>query len=462
MTNNVSRRAFLKGAGQLGVLGAAAPLGLGLAAATRASAANLGSGYKALVCVFLYGGNDSYNTLIPYDTASYNKYSKVRARVAVPRDDLGATILSPNRHFSQGRQFALHPRLEGLKRIFDQNKLALAMNVGTLLQPTTLAQFNSGIQLPPKLMSHNDQFNLWQSLTSEGASSGWGGRMGDIFASYNGEADLVTNISVGPSGVFSSGRRSQEFAIGASGPVNISPAFTRGKQTNDVINLIDRNLSESASNAHLLRKELGRRYGQVTKGNALLARGIDQQATPSMPDTHLGKQLAMVSRIIGANQNIGVRRQIFFVGMGGFDNHGSLNSDHPRLLQELGDAMEAFQQSIDGMAMGRQVTTFTASDFGRSLVTNGRGSDHGWGGHHFVMGGAVKAKHWTGGIPTLELGGADDVGQGRLLPSISVDQYGANLARWMGLSDSEVSDVFPNIGRYSSSDIGLIDWSKTV
>lgn len=452
MTFRASRREFLKGVSQLSVLGAAAPLGLGLAAATRMAGAATVNDYKALVCVFLYGGNDNHNTIIPFDVDSHSRYAAARAGVSVSREDLQSTVLEPSNAFTDSRSFALHPELKDLKTVFDSGKLSLLMNVGTLIQPTTLDGFNQGIRLPPKLMSHNDQFSLWQSLEAEGSQSGWGGRMGDIFASHNGSSSLLTNMTVGPSAKFSSGESSLEFSIGARGPVDIG--LENGAQNEDIINLISGNLG--ANNPHLIHTELKRKFERLKEGTATLNEALDIVSPFGLPETQLGRSLEMVARIIGGNSVTRAKRQVFFVGMGGFDSHGSLTTDHPALLAELGKELANFQTIIDSLGLANQVTTFTASDFGRALTTNGRGSDHGWGGHHFVMGGSVKDKTWAGALPSVELGGADDVGQGRLLPAVSVDQYGATLAKWMGLSDSELSDVFPNIGNFNTKDLGFM------
>lgn len=453
MTNQSSRRHFLKLASSLGCLGVGAPLGLNLAAMRVASAAQLPGDYKALVCVFLYGGNDPYNTVIARDVPSHDRYVAARAHLAVPLDRLAATALDPLNDWDENKQYALHPELGALKPLFDEGQLALALNVGTLVQPVTLTDYYAGRNLPPKLMSHNDQFSIWQTSLVEGANSGWGGRMGDLFASANAGNGLLTNISVGSSATFSSGLRSQEFAIGPQGPVNVSSEFIapHGNRVSNTIRMI-----MNRRRMHAMDSELSTRYATVIRGNTQLQDALSVSPPVTMPQTRLGAQLGMVARIINAHQQLGMQRNVFFVGMGGFDSHGSLGTDHPVLLRELGDALAGFQRVMNAEGLEHNVTTFTASDFGRSLTTNGRGSDHGWGGHHFIMGGAVNGRRWVGQTPSLMLGASDDIGQGRLLPAIAVDQYCATLARWMGVTDSEMSTVLPGIRNFDDTNLGFM------
>jgi uncharacterized protein (DUF1501 family) len=452
MTKQASRREFLRQAGRLGVLGAAAPMAMQLSAIGAASATATDPTYKALVCIYLYGGNDSHNTIVPADATVYARYAAARGPVAVPLDSLSATTITPTDGWPDDRAFALHPKLTGLKSVFDSGQLALAMGVGTLLKPTTRDDYFAGRNLPAKLMSHNDQFSTWQALAVEGAASGWGGRLGDLIASQNDSTNaMFTNMSVGAAATFSNGTVSNEFIIGPNGPVGLQDlAGLPGSAVQMTEGLL-------RTSPHLLRAELANRIDRALRGSAILEGGLAGVPSYPMPATSLGAQLGMVARLIAAQQNLGMQRQVFFVSMGGFDSHIGLNDDHPLLLGEVGEAMAAFQGVLNTMGMGNQVTTFTASDFGRSLTTNGQGSGHGWGSHHFVMGGAVKPKSWVGALPTLQLQGADDIGQGRLLPSISVDQYGSTLARWMGVTDPEqLRTIFPRIGEFATDDLGFM------
>jgi len=451
MTINASRRRFLSLAVKYSVLGAAAPLALNLAGIRAASAADTSGAYKALVCIFLYGGNDAHNTIIPYDLPTYKKYADVRGPLAVPRESLTPTVISPTNGWGQSQEFALHPMLAPLKTLFDDGKLVPIMRVGTLLQPTTVADYINKRNLPPKLMSHNDQFSLWQSMLAEGATSGWGGRLGDLLASSNLGNGLLTNMSVGNSAIFSNGKQSTEFTVAPSGI-----QFVKDIQgLEGTAQIISNRLSQA--NQHLLLGELSTRYKTALIGsNSLTNSATFSTFNPVFPQTELGSQLAMVAKIIAANQDLGMKRQVFFVSMGGFDNHSGVAILHPPLLQALANSMSAFQNTIDSLGLGSQVTTFTASDFGRSFVPNGDGADHGWGGHHFIMGGTVKGKTWAGELPTFTLKGPDDIGNGRLLPAVSIDQYAGTLASWMGVTDSELPTICPNISKFSAKNLGFM------
>ena len=457
-----ARRAFLQRVGQLGVAGVATPWALNLAAMGEA-AAFTANDYRALVCVFLYGGNDHGNTLIPSDATGYAEYAKVRGGLAFARSALNATQLAPT--LNGGRQYALAPSLSALKPFFDAGQLAVQLNVGPLVQPTTLAQYKArAVPLPPKLFSHNDQQSVWQSAAAEGAVRGWGGAMGDLALASNGQS-LFTCMSVTGNAVFLAGRNVVSYQIGASGAVAINGVAIEP-------------LYDSPACREALRTLITQARPQVLENeyNRITARSIDSQktlatalaGTPNfdalLPDKDaatgqkrdLNRQLKMVARLIAAGRGMGIKRQVFMVSLGGFDTHDNLKERHPALLQQVGDAMAGFQRSVDSMGMGAGVTTFTASDFGRTLSSNGDGSDHGWGAYHFVLGGAVKGGAYYGSAPQIALGGPEDTGQGRLLPTTSVDQFAATLGRWFGVSDSELPLVAPNIANFSTRNLGFL------
>ena len=458
----LARRAFLQRVGQLGVAGVATPWALNLAAMGEAAALTAND-YRALVCVFLYGGNDHGNTLIPYDAAGHAEYTKVRGALAIGRNQLNAVQLAPV--LAGGRQFALAPSLSALKPLFDAGKLAVQLNVGPLIQPTTLAQYNArSVPLPPKLFSHNDQQSVWQSAAAEGAVRGWGGAMGDLALSANGQS-LFTCMSVTGNAVFLAGRDAVAYQIGANGAIAINGVVTEP-------------LYDSPACREALRTLITQARPQVLENeyNRITARSIDAQKTlagalagtpnfdaqlpskdaASGQKRELNRQLKMVARLIAAGRGMGMKRQVFMVSLGGFDTHDNLNERHPALLRQVGDAMAGFQASLDSIGAGTGVTTFTASDFGRTLSSNGDGSDHGWGAYHLVLGGAVKGGAYYGSAPQIALGGPEDTGQGRLLPTTSVDQFAATLARWFGVSDSELPLVAPNIGNFGVRNLGFL------
>ena len=455
--NFESRRAFLRQAGQLSLAGAAAPWAVNLAAMSEA-AAQTATDYKALVCVFLYGANDHINTLPPYDATTHAEYLRVRGSIATARDALAATALTPRVALPGGRQMALAPELLPLKGLFDGGQLAVLLNVGTLMQPTTKAQYTAAsVPLPPKLFSHNDQQSVWQSSLPEGSTSGWGGRIGDLFMAGNGNATFSC-VNASGNAVYMSGQQAVQYQVSTSGSVAL-----RGIQSNlfgsAACSAALRSLV-TAPHSHLMRAEHTRVMARAIDAHATLSAAL--AAAPALntvfdTTSSLASQLRMVARLISVRQALGAKRQVFFVSLGGFDLHDFLVAQHPGLLTQVGGALKSFYDATVELGVASQVTSFTASDFGRTFSSNGDGSDHGWGSHHFVLGGAVAGGRFHGQLPALAINGPDDVGQGRLLPTTAVDQLAAMLARWMGVSDSTLSLVAPNIGNYTLRDLGLFN-----
>ncbi len=453
--DNASRRAFLKRAGAVSMVASASPWALSLAAMGEAAAATA-SDYKALVCVFLYGGNDYANTLLPYDLASYNAQNSLRANLAIDRNTLASTVLNPATALANGRQYALAPGLSALLPIFDVGSLAVLLNIGTLVQPTSKLQFSKqSVPLPPKLFSHNDQQSFWQSSSPEGAASGWGGRMGDLFAAGNSNATF-TCISVSGNAVYLAGKSAVQYQVTTSGSVPVagikSALFGSTACSTALLNLM------TTPRAHFLDNEYARVGKRSIDANDQLTSALSgvTLGTAFPTGNNLADQLKMVARLIAARNTLGAKRQVFFVSIGGFDTHDRLLNVHPGLMASVGNAVSAFYQSTVDLGIANQVTTFTASDFGRTLVSNNEGSDHGWGSMHVVMGGSVKGKSFVGTPPVIANGGPDDVGQGRLLPSLAVDQLGATLATWFGVSASDQAAILPNLANYSQKNLGFL------
>jgi len=446
-----SRRAFLGRSAALGLAGVATPFVTSLAAIGEAAAATA-TDYKALVCVFLYGGNDYANTLTPYDTAGYAAYQAARANIAHARDSLAATALSPTNAMG-GRQFALAPTMGGLKSLFDAGRAAVVLNVGTLVQPTTKAQYQTNaVRLPPKLFSHNDQQSYFQASNPEGATSGWGGRIGDLMQSGNGAATL-TCINASGNAIYLTGRSAVQYAIGTGGPIallnNASTLYGSATAASTLRSLM------TGTNTNMLAAEHARvskraldTYAQVSGALA----GAPAANFPLFPTGNgLADQLRMVARLISVSSELGAKRQVFFVSIGGFDLHDNLVAQHGPLMGRVADALKAFHDTTQNLGVADKVTSFTASDFGRTLQSNDDGSDHGWGSHHFVVGGAVNGRRIYGTAPAVGNNTPDDVGQGRLLPTLSVDQYAATLAAWFGVGTGDLATVLPNIGNYDRS-----------
>jgi uncharacterized protein (DUF1501 family) len=476
MKPSATRREFIRRTTGLSIAGAATPWAVNLAAISQA-AAQSATDYKALVCVFLHGGNDFANTVIPFDAGGYADYAAIRSTIATPQASLvGLSSLNA----PGGRQYALAPQLttspstsalalKSLADLFNSGQLAVMLNIGTLVRPTTKAQYVAkSVMLPPKLFSHNDQQSFWQSSRPEGGTVGWGGSMADLFVSGNGKSTF-TCMSVSGNAVFLAGNSTVQYQVSANGAVAVNN-IPRS-------NLPNPKLYNSAAAATAL-KALMSGYGGAnlleTEYSRVVARSVDAEetlrvalgaplatpfgsvdATAKAIANPLADQLRMVARTIKARSGLGAKRQVFFVSLGGFDLHDFLPQKHPLLLQQVNDAMTQFYAATVELGVQNQVTTFTASDFGRTAISNGDGSDHGWGSHHFVMGGAVKGRTLYGTPPVLANNGPDDVGQGRLLPSTSVDQLAATLATWFGVSATDLPLVVPSIGNYSQKNLGL-------
>ncbi len=459
-----SRRAFLRRSGQLALSGTALPFALNLAAMGEAAAFDA-TDYKALVCVFFYGGNDYANTVVTYDDPSYNAYSTIRGGgagqtaggIALAKADLAATLLNPTTALPGGRQYALHPSMDGLAGLFNAGQAAVQLNVGPLVVPLTKTQYNSSDRktypLPPKLFSHNDQQSIWQSSSPEGSTIGWGGNIGDLALSSNSNS-LFTCINVTGNAVFLSGDSALSYQVSSGGAVAINGVknnvYGSSAVKTAMSTLVQQNRSHTLENEY--NKVTARAIGaesQITSGLA----GVTL-ATAFPTGNSLADQLKTVARLIAARNALGTRRQVFMVSIGGFDLHDKLIAQHPGVLGKVSDALSAFYKATVELGVANKVTAFTASDFGRTLASNGDGADHGWGSHHLVVGGAVKGKALYGTPPPVSVGNtaaASDqwhVGQGRLLPSTSVDQYAATLAKWFGVADSELTGILPNISRF--------------
>jgi len=463
----ISRRAFMHRSAQLAVAGSASAYALGLAGIGEAAAFSAGNDYKALVCIFLYGGNDHANTLIPVDNANYRRYSDIRGggsggeSVAVAQSSLGSTVLNQPREqtLTDDMRLALAPTMPGMASLFREGAMAPVLNVGPLIVPLTSDQYKRGdrrnFPRPPKLFSHNDQQSTWQSSEPEGAHVGWGGRMGDLAQSSNTNA-MFTVINASGNAVFLSGQNAVPYQVSSGGAVKV-----RG---------LDRRVFGSSAASDALNSLLSNHSGHVLEADYVTtmqrsvtysgfvndALNAPNPSLDAVPDSDLASQLDVVARLIAARRAMGVKRQVFMVSMGGFDSHDDLLGRHQGLLGKLDSAMTQFYRNTAALGVAESVTTFTASDFGRTLASNGDGSDHGWGGHHFVVGGAVNGGRFYGQAPKISLTSDDQIGQGRLLPTTSVDEYSATLARWFGVANSELSSIAPNIGRFANPDIGFL------
>ena len=471
----LSRRAFLRRSSQLAVTGAALPTALNLAAIGEAAAFGA-TDYKALICVYMGGGSDYANTVVTYDNASYDLYSAVReggpertaGGVALARDALTATLLSPQNPLPAGRQYALHPKMTGMASLFHAGNAAVLLNVGPLVVPLTRRDFNSqNLALyprPPRLLSHNDQSSIWLSSLPEGSTVGWGGGLADLAQESNTNA-MFTCMSLSGNAVFLSGRDAFPLRLSTGGlsiSTNLTGTTMYGSSTvKDAFTALMRQTS-----VHAFESE----YTRVT-ARSLDAKAMIDQALASAPENAvpfsqfpvtgnaIAAQLRAVARLIAARDILGVKRQVFYVtAPGGYDLHDNLITQQSSNLDLLSASVTAFQGAMNQLGLADKVTLFTASEFGRTLTSNGDGSDHGWGNHHFVVGGAVRGRNFYGRPPPVSItnsGAAEDqwhIGAGILLPGISVDQMAATMALWFGVPAADLPLVMPNIVNFGRSD----------
>jgi uncharacterized protein (DUF1501 family) len=425
---------------------------------------NVATNYKALVCIFLFGGNDSNNLLVPTDSATYNQYSAARGALALPTAGAsgGVLPLSPLTN-TDGHTYGLHPSCVELAALFNSGQLALLRNCGTLLAPLTRAQYLAqSVATPPQLFSHSDQQIEWQTMPGQPASTGWGGRTADLLYSLNSSNNVSMNISLAGSNTFETGNTINAYTVSTSGAIslNIPTSGTTGpaqlQALKDLIALNHTNLYESAFASDM---------SIAINDAALLNTAISPTAsstywTSPFPTSSMGNQLKMIARLIQAAPALGHNRQIFFASMGGFDLHGTEGAStgaQASLLADLSKCMNALYQATVQLGVANEVTQFTASDFNRTFPVNtGLGADHGWGSHHMILGGDVIGQQLYGTFPTLVVNGPDDTSTGRWIPTTSVDEYSATLAKWFGVSPGNMATVFPNLTHFANPDLGFM------
>lgn len=505
---NPKRRQFLQHSSALAAMGGSAAWLANLAAVKEASA-QATSDYKALVCIYLAGGNDAHNTIIPTDSVSWRCYSATRdpavmAKVAgiSPPQDLTSIALSQSsllnishrnaKGLNTGRTFALHPQLKKIQALYGQSRAAIVANIGPLIKPTSKVDLLDGSHpIPAKLYSHNDQTSTWQSFGAEGSTGGWGGLMMDKLSSRNVNT-IFSSVGINQSAVWLSGQKVSPYLMGAGG-VKImggstgtvfgsaalfnavrAAASTSSRQeamATDFTRMASRTLSSEA----VLSKNLptGPMAPWGTPGTTLDTDPLLRYTDPNDQQTKanpLAQQLQAVARMIAARNSSGISagRQVFFVSLPGFDAHNALLTSHASLLAKLDQAVDYFMTCLANMPGGdmrSQVTTFSASEFGRTLVNNGDGCDHGWGGHHFVFGGAVKGGDVYGRFPQFMAFDGDGnffsdqlMTSGILLPEISVDQLVYTLGKWMGVAEADLvgttpgKGIAPHIGNFDTAD----------
>jgi len=470
------RRRFLKRSAAL------AGLPLFSNAMQSALAAGPFADYRALVCVFLYGGSDSHNVVIPTAASEWSAYVAKRGGLAQP----SASVIPLSPLNAGGRTYATHPAMPKVAALFNTDrKLAFVGNVGVLLQPTTLAQYNAkSVPLPPQLFSHSDMQSHWQS--GEPAlpfSTGWGGRMADLLYTSNGGSALPLCVSVSGSNQFMVAGQpdAAPYQVSPNGPIKIrawrdwdtNNANPQKVYTDRIVvprfNKLEDEYSEIVARSMATEVAVTAALAPIGSFRAdFPGTGTDAQTNPTITNP-LSNQMRMVARLIAARATFGVKRQVFFVSLGGFDTHGDQLVLEPKLLGLLDGALDALYRKTVALGVASSVTTFTASDFGRTYTFNGSGSDHGWGGHHIVVGGSVVGGRLYGTFPVAGLSGGAltlidpansaslDVGQGRLLPTVATDVYASTLAQWMGITQAgELASVLPHVGSFGTNSLGFL------
>ncbi len=452
-----SRRSFLRSAVALSSIGLASRLDLvNLVASAKAQSA-AASSYKALVCVFMFGGNDGNNTIIPLDSAGYAAYAKVRT--AASGVQLAQSALLPIEPVNVGMPYGLHPALPELQTLFAQRKLAILANVGTLTEPTTQAQYKAGIQ-PVSLYSHADQQAQWQSSISTAPSqTGWGGRMADQLAALNGSGFPVLT-SLDGTVLFTNGASTMPLSIPVAGSFALQ-GYYGSTLANERLSAVEQLLGQASSNDFVTALNA---IGNQALALSTTVNPILSASSPLVDpifaglSSNIASQLHQVAKMIAARQATGAMRQVFFVQLGSFDTHNDQLNRQQALLADLSPALKAFYEATVAVGAGNQVTTFTLSDFNRTFQpSSGGGTDHAWGNHHFIIGDAVNGGNMVGPYPQLVLGGPSDAeDRGRWLPTYAVDQYGATLAKWFGVAPTALAKVFPNVAAFPSSDLGFM------
>jgi uncharacterized protein (DUF1501 family) len=413
-----------------------------------------GDEYRAIVCLFLYGGNDSNNLALPRESSAHTKYLASRTVVGIPQNQ----ILPLNSLNDNGMQIGLHPNMAGCQTLYNAGKLALVTNVGTLVAPATMNDYRQGsAAIPDNLFSHEDQQMAWQTsaYTMDAAHrrTGWGARMAEAILAAQGRTSISMLVSLNGTNFFQTGTTLLPFRPGPGG----TPTFKlgQGTQTKEVSRYTAFRSILNAEYANLMEDAFADLSNQsIIEADTINAAIQGTSSFPTIPTTGLGEQLRTIAKLVQASGPLGMKRQVFFCATGGFDTHGPQLVGHANLLGGVSSAMKGFQDALDSINMGSNVTTFTASDFNRTYDSNGQGTDHGWGGHHMVMGGAVNGQKLYGGFPDPDItvsGNPLDTGRGRWIPTTSVDQYAATMAKWFGLSDSQIREVLPTIINFDAN-----------
>lgn len=407
--------------------------------------------YKALVCIFMRGGNDAINTVVPNTDQGYADYQAARRYLSVERNSLLA--FGDQTH-------GFNPNLAELHQLYERGQMALLANVGMLVQPVTQAEIHSGAPLPDQLFSHSSQFAQWgRGFAHRSLETGWCGRMADMLDAQH-QSHLAMNVSLSGHNLMQTGASAHPNQISSRGATQLFIDSQSG-HAGDQLRGAHQALSDlSAREGNIFERAFNRLQGRARQVNTLINDGLQRsgEVQTSFPRSSLGENLQAIARMIAARAEFGLStgRQVFFVTHGGYDTHDNQLRSHPFLLRELSQALGAFHQATVDLGVARAVTTFTNSEFGRRINVNTDGTDHGWGGHQFIIGGAVRGGETYGTLPQILLGGPDDNGDGHLIPTTSVEQYAATLANWFGLNPEQQGHLFPNLMNFSQTNLGFM------
>ncbi len=444
---HVGATTLLSGITNMGLLNAAV-------AANKSWVNPANNSYKALVCILLSGGNDSFNMLVPRSQDAYDDYAASRTNIALPK----ASLLPINPLNSDGKEYGIHPSLTKVQQLFESEELAFVANIGALVQPTSMNDFNSAVNLPFGLFSHSDQVTHWQtSIPQDRRALGWGGRLGDILHTNNANQNISMGISLNGTNLFQRGKTVQPYTASLN---NNGSTLISGSTSNNFYNVLKRQTLDDILEQDY-QNTLEKAYANVIAGSKTNSIEFDAAIASGTPitipfdtDDSFSKRMLMTARVIAAQNSLNVTNQTFFIQLSGFDNHDTNLADHANLMARLDKGLHDFYLALEEIGMKDNVTTFTISDFGRKLVSNGDGTDHAWGGNVMVMGGAVNGKKIYGEYPELYLGAPLDTGGGRFIPTTSTDEYFSELALWFGASSSDLSYVFPNLPNFWSPSQG--------
>ena len=415
--------------------------------------------YKALVCVFQYGGNDHANTVLPHDATNYALYSTARGGsngIALP--NAGIHTLPTSQTLTNNMQLGLHPNLSGLKPIWDSGDMACLLNVGALIEPITRAQWDAGTRrVPPQMFSHNDQQVFWQSgkVETQQPTAGYGGLMADKIRLENAEPAFTT---ITPQGVelFLAGQQTVSYAASAKGAILMNPIVQPTTNYGPAAGAALQSLISATSSQHPLKKDYVNVNGRSVQFGSTLASAFAGSAITFVNQSSLSQAFQTVARVIEARATLGAKRQVFLVAHGGYDNHSNLIVQHGTQLSQLNAGLTEFWTALGTLGVRNMVTTFTASEFGRTLEPNSSGSDHGWGGHHFIIGGAVDGGKFFGTAPPMLAAGNHQVNSGSPIPTVSSEQYLYTLGEWFGVLPADLNTILPNINNFSPKNLGFM------